>query len=110
MPCPIRFGPEPRMMTLGLCGRRRLVLFVVSGVEVRRHGFELGRAGIHEFEDRLDALALTQFPHLLGAGMAFQFPLGGDAFVAQSEAFQMTQVLRTYIFWSSLLRQPSVPR
>ncbi len=34
--------------------------------------------------------------------MAFELPLGGDALVAQAEALELTELLRTYIFWCSL--------
>ena len=76
------------MMILCVGGGRRLVLFVVGRVEVGRHGLELGGAGVHQLEDRLDSLAFAQFPHLLRAGVAFQLPLGGNALVAEAEALE----------------------
>ena len=82
------------MMIFGLSGRRRLVLFVVGRVEIRRHRFELCRAGVHQLEDRANALPFAQFPHLLDAVVAFEFPLGRNAFVAQAEALQFAAVAR----------------
>ena len=73
---------------LGRCGRRRLVLFVVGGVEVGRHGFEFGGAGVDELEDGANSLPFAQFPHLLDAVVAFELPLGGDALVAEAEALE----------------------
>ena len=88
MPCPMRLGPEPRMMILGVVGRRRLVLFFVGGVEVGRHRFEFGGAGVDELEDWANALRFAQFPHLLDAVVACELPLGGDALVAKAEALE----------------------
>ena len=79
---------------LRLVGRRRFVLFVVGRVEVGRHRFELGGAGVHELEDGANALPFAQFPHLLDAVVAFELPLGGDALVAEAETLQLAQLLR----------------
>ncbi len=43
-------------------GRRRFVLFVVGRVEVGRHRFEFGGAGVDELEDGADSLALRAVP------------------------------------------------
>ena len=52
MPCPIRFGPLPRMMHRRLGARLDLGLLVVGRVVVGRQGRELGRAGVDGLEDR----------------------------------------------------------
>ena len=54
--------PRSENDDLGLVGRRRLVLFVIGRIEIRRHRFEFGGAGIHQFEDRLDAFAPRAVP------------------------------------------------
>ena len=53
MPCPIRFGPPPRMMILRRVRRPRLVVArLVGRVEVRRVRLELGAAGVDGLVDR----------------------------------------------------------
>ena len=71
MPWPIRFGPEPRIITLGLSPRRTsdsVGLRLPGGVVVRRLGLELGRAGVDRLERAdavergLDVAQLAQVP------------------------------------------------
>ena len=50
MPCPMRFGPEPRMSTLSPVRRAHLVLVLVGRVVVRRLGLELGAARVDGLE------------------------------------------------------------
>ncbi len=97
------------MMIFGLSGRRRLVFFVVGRVEIRRHRFEFGGAGVHQLEDRTNALALAQFPHLLDAVVAFELPLRGDAFVAEAEALQFPQLLSGDLVRCGFLQRASAP-
>ena len=82
----MRLGPLPRMMTLRLRGRRGFVFFVVAGVEVGREAFELGGAGVDEFEDGAQALGFAEVANLLDAGGAGKRPCVGDALVGDAEA------------------------
>ena len=78
MPWPIRFGPEPRIITLGRSPRRtsdsRRVR-LPGGVVVRRLGLELGRAGVDglvgadALEGAVELAQLAQVPRVdAGAG------------------------------------------
>ena len=103
----IRAGAEND--DLGLVGRRRLVLFVVGRVEVGRHGFELGGAGVDELEDgRIPFPSRSSLTCWMPAWPS-QLPLRGDALVAQAEALELAQLLRADFLWSrsgdGLLRQ-----
>ncbi len=56
-------GPPPRIMTFGLSLGRLSSSRLVGRVVVGRVGLELGRAGVHQLVDRLDADLHAQPPH-----------------------------------------------
>ena len=73
MPCPIRFGPEPRISTFGPLGLRRDLRLgrrvgLVGAVVVRRARGELGGAGVDGLVDRPDAEPVAQGAHAVLAG------------------------------------------
>ena len=94
---------------LRLVGRRRLVLFVVGRVEIRRHRLELGGAGVDQLEDGADALPFAQFPHLLDAFVALELPLGGDALVAEAEALELAEVLGADVSGVTFVQRSAAP-
>src|SRR4051794_40568125 len=90
-------GARAKDDDLGLVGRRRLVLFVISRVKIWRHGLKLGGAGVDELKHGLDVLALAQFPNLLHAFLTLQLPLGGNAFVAEAKTLQSAECIFIYL-------------
>ena len=64
MPCPMRFGPPPRIMIFFL-PVAPLVLVAVGRVVIRREGLELGGAGVHEPVGGDDARGFARGAHFL---------------------------------------------
>ena len=60
MPWPIRFGPPPKIMTLGRSRGPRLVGACVAAVKVRRARFEFRGAGIDHVKDAVDTEGLAE--------------------------------------------------
>ena len=62
--------PRPENDDLRLRCRRRLILFVIAGIEIGRLALKLGRAGIHHLVDRLQALTYCADRALASAPLA----------------------------------------
>src|SRR6185436_12423834 len=84
----IRSGAEDH--DLAFAGGRCLILLLVSRIEVRREGFELGTAGIHSFVNRSDSelLAVISYFVFSRVSQIGQTPIGQCSFLKHAQQFR----------------------
>ena len=72
---------------------RSFVFFFVSGIEIRRVAFELGRAGVNALVNRLQAMFLAEVADFFLAAFAIQTPRASEPPVGESHALGLAQHL-----------------